>query len=118
MKDEHTEQVAVFNWATINSRKHPGLALMFAIPNGGHRHKAVAAKLKAEGVKSGVPDIFLPIPNPTSNGLFIEMKRQKGGTVSKGQEEWLKKLEKQGYKAVVCKGAAEAISVIEEYLSI
>ena len=42
--------------------RHPQLALIFAIPNGGKRHIGTARKLKAEGVRSGVPDIFLACP--------------------------------------------------------
>ena len=53
---EHDEQVLIFKWARLSEGRWPELALLFAIPNGGHRHKAVAAKLKAEGVRAGVPD--------------------------------------------------------------
>ena len=56
---EHQEQVALFRWAEFAIARWPELALMYAIPNGGHRHKAVAAGLKAEGVKRGVPDVCL-----------------------------------------------------------
>ena len=56
MKDlEHQEQKTLIKWCEYKG--HP-YNLIFAIPNGGQRHKAVAAKLKAEGVKSGVPDLF------------------------------------------------------------
>ena len=58
---EHEEQVALFEWAEWNKRQYPELELMFAIPNGGQRHVVVAKKLKDEGVKAGVPDIFLPV---------------------------------------------------------
>ena len=57
---EHEEQCALFEWADC---WFPMVsALLFAIPMGGHRHIAVAAKLKAEGVKAGVPDIFFALP--------------------------------------------------------
>jgi len=42
---EHEEQVALFRWAWFAQVKHPALALLYAIPNGGHRHKAVAARM-------------------------------------------------------------------------
>lgn len=115
--DEHTEQVALFRWAALTSRRLPQLKLLYAIPNGGHRHKAVAAKLKAEGVKSGVPDVFLPVPSGGFHGLYIEMKRRKGGTVSAEQKRWIEALGDQGYLVEVCKGWESAVAVIEDYLS-
>ena len=48
---------------------------MFHIPNGGMRTKTQGAFMKMLGTKKGVPDVFLPIPNEKSNGLFIEMKK-------------------------------------------
>jgi hypothetical protein len=36
-------------------RTYPDVRI-FSVPNGGHRHPAVAAKMKATGVSSGVPD--------------------------------------------------------------
>lgn len=53
---EHSEQCVVIDYCKI--RRYP----VFAIPNGGSRNKAEAAKLKAEGVSAGVPDLFIPIP--------------------------------------------------------
>lgn len=37
--------------------------------------------------------------------------------MSELQKEWITALTEQGYKAVVCKGADEAIRAIKEYLS-
>ena len=62
---EHLEQCAVFDFA-----RYAGIRL-FAIPNGGHRHKAVAVKLRAEGVCAGVPDLMVPEAHGGFNGLFI-----------------------------------------------
>ena len=75
---EHDEQAALFQWAELMAAQIPELRLMFAIPNGGHRHIGVARKLKAEGVKPGVPDIFLPVARNKFHGLFIEMKFGRG----------------------------------------
>jgi hypothetical protein len=114
---EHAEQVALFRWADDNVHRRPALALMFAFPNGGHRHAAVAAKLKQEGVKAGVPDIFLPYPNAAGKGgLFIEMKAGKNKTTN-SQQLWLQRLEQVGYAVAICYSAAAAITTIEEYLS-
>ncbi len=127
---EHDEQVKVFEWAEIMSSKMPELKLLFAIPNGAFYggHWSVANRMKAEGVKSGVPDIFLPISKSEVRvvgwdgeidnqwcGLWIEMKAGKN-KVSPEQEWWLEQLAKQGYLTRVCYSAEEAISEIEEYL--
>ena len=112
---EHTEQVALFYWARFQQHRYPGLELMHAIPNGGDRHPAGAAKLKSEGVKAGVPDIFLPVPRGKYPGLYIEMKTATG-TVSEKQHAWLGALRRQGYRAEVCRGWQEAIQVITNYL--
>ena len=75
----------------------PELRLLHAIPNGGKRDIRTAAMLKAEGVKPGVPDICLPVPRGGKHGLYIELKRRKGGTVSKAQEAWIRALMAQGF---------------------
>lgn len=89
----------------------------FHIPNGGHRNKHTAYQLKLQGVKPGVPDLFIPVPNKDYHGLFIEMKKADGGTLTKHQIEWLDKLNSQGYFARCCHGARNAIALIEDYLS-
>lgn len=103
---EHIEQVHVVAWFR---RTFPGVEL-WAIPNGGERRKAEAARLKAEGVTAGVPDLFIPAWR-----LWVEMKRQKGGKVSKEQKEKAEYLKSVGYHVEVCRGAAEAIEFISKW---
>ena len=95
--------------------RYPILDLAFAIPNGGHRRKSVAAKLKAEGVKPGVPDIFIPAPNGQYSGLFVEMKSSKGYP-TKAQKQWIFALNGVGYQAVVARGWEHAANIIADYL--
>jgi len=114
---EHEEQKKLFTWAKLQSAKHPQFTMMFAIPNGGHRNIVTATKLKAEGVKSGVPDIFLAYPSIHAHGLFIEMKSVKG-KVSENQREWIAGLSASGYMCFVCYSFDEAKKVITEYLGI
>lgn len=83
---EETEQITLFNWARTQQHKYPELRLMYHIPNGGQRSKSEAARFKAAGVRAGVPDIFLPCPRSRYHGLYIELKRVKGGRVSGDQE--------------------------------
>jgi hypothetical protein len=114
---EHDEQVKLFQWAKAQSGKHPQLSLMFAIPNGGQRNIVTATKLKAEGVKSGVPDIFLAVPSNTAHGLFIEMKSPKG-KVSDNQKQWLSALSSNRYICAICYSFCDAQQVIIEYLDL
>ena len=87
------------------------------IPNGGRRDKITGARLKAEGVVAGVPDVFLASPRQGFHGLYIEMKRQRGGTVQATQKELITALRLAGYRVEVCKGWWEAREVIENYLT-
>ena len=113
---EHQHQVNLFQWANMQSVKHPELKLMFAVPNAAKRNLNTAMYMKAEGLASGVPDIFLPCARGAYHGLFIELKRAKGSVVSKTQKVYLDGLNMQGYKAVVCYGFDEAKNVILGYL--
>ena len=96
------------------------------VPNGGNRNVVTGAKLKRQGVKPGIPDILI-FDSPKRairemvgceikrfKGIVIELKRKKGGQVSKTQKEWLNKLEDRGWLTRVCKGADEAIDWLEE----
>lgn len=114
--EESVEQIDLFRWAEFQMGKWPELRLMYAIPNGGKRYKATAVRLKMEGVKSGVPDICLPVARGHYHGLYIEMKRQRGGSVSESQKEWLADLKAQGYLAIVCKGWLPASEEIQRYM--
>lgn len=113
---EEIEQEHVFLWASMEERAYPELAMLYAIPNGGKRAIKTAVALKKQGVKRGVPDMCLPVPRGGFNGLYIELKRVKGGTVSDEQREWIAALNTQGYKAIICHGAEEAIEQIRGYL--
>lgn len=113
MKDlEHQEQKALIKWCEYMGAPYN---LIFAIPNGGHRHKAVAAKLKAEGVKSGVPDLFLPVAAWGKHGLFIEMKSE-NGKVTDNQKRWIEALILQDYEPIVCYSFDEARLEIEAWI--
>ena len=126
---EHAEQSAVFEWAALMSNRYPALQLLFAIPNAGKRSYGAAAWMRNEGLKKGVPDMFLPsvyrpgqgnddeyiLPNYA--GLFIEMKA-KPNKPTEEQAWWIEALNEEGYRAEVCYSADEAIRVICDYLGI
>lgn len=153
---EHGHQRALFAWANIAARygfkaawdelsyTKPGHAMneygehdeaidllrMHAIANGGKRDKITAGKLKAEGVKPGVPDIFLPVPMPMPGpnrwdrrhcGLYIEMKRPKAngqaaGSTSDDQDSWLVFLRSAGYAVGVYFEWREAAKDVQQYV--
>lgn len=96
---EHVEQREFVSWFR---KTHKGVRI-FAVPNGGARNITTAARLKAEGVSAGVPDLFIP-----AWMMWIEMKRQKGGSVSEDQKDWIKYMRGAGYIVLVCKGAEDA----------
>lgn len=114
--EEEVEQTCLFRWAAYSLRAHPKLKLLHAIPNGGKRSKSEAARMKAAGVKAGVPDMFLPVARGGSHGLYIELKRIKGGRVSAEQLAWMEELTREGYTCAVCHGWEEARKVIQTYL--
>jgi len=98
---EHLEQAALFQWAEIYKNRAPALEMLFAVPNGGKRHVKTAITLKAEGVKAGVPDVWLPVPSRIYHGMVIEMKFGKN-TVTEEQKAWLLNLENHGWFTAVC----------------
>ena len=80
------------------------------VPNGGHRRKIVAASLKRQGVKSGVPDVLIFAPIQAA----IELKRKSGGRVSANQRKWLSALNNAGWETCTARGADKAIEWLIE----
>lgn len=89
--------------------------LLFAIPNEGIRNQKNASRMKAEGMVSGVPDLFLAIPLKGFHGLFIEMKRLRGSKTTPEQKIFIEDLKKQGYSCHICKGCKEAQKIFDWY---
>jgi len=115
---EHDEQVALFDWAMVYQTEVPELAFMFAIPNqGGKGHSAMirGRKMVKEGLKSGVPDIFLAVARGKFHGMFVEMK-VKGGRVTENQKIWLNGLTLEGYVCAVCFSFEQAQDAILDYI--
>ena len=131
---ESGHQKALFCWAAMNIATYPQLKWLYAVPNGFFSTPGQKAKMKAEGLRDGVPDICLAVPKWSNhyhglymwseiafNALYIELKiekrrNQKNGGCSKEQLEWLDYLHHAGYKAMVCYGWEEAREAIKEYL--
>lgn len=68
---EHQEQAALLEW--WNWQAGALRNLLFAIPNGGARVRRTGKILQQEGVRPGVPDLFLAIPTDDWHGLWIEV---------------------------------------------
>ena len=123
---ESKEQQELFRLASRHTHRDGVLAdYMFAIPNGGTRGGRAAmlagVRRKAEGVKSGVSDVFLFDPVGEYHGLFIEMKKSptdggKLSDVSGAQHEFIGLARSRGYACVVALGCVAAWSKILVYL--
>lgn len=106
------------------------LKWIHAIGNGGSRGDSVKSRairgghMKAEGVKPGIADIFLPAPRGEWHGLYIEMKKpaekpkresSKGGLSDEqiAYRDWCYAV---GYGWCVCYSWSEAVNIIKQYM--
>jgi len=106
---ESEEQVSLVQWLEM---QHPDIPF-FHIPNGGKRSKATAARMKAEGVRAGIPDLYLPRLQ-----IWVEMKRTVGGRLSKEQAAWIKHLEGEcGHTVIVARGFEDGVRQIENHIA-
>ena len=110
---EDFEQKQLIQWC----RTDPRLQFLFHIPNENTAGIKWGIRNRQLGVKSGVPDLMLPIPAGRYHGMFIEMKTAIGET-SPNQEKWLSALNGLGYLAVVAHGWEDAKCKILDYLSL
>ena len=114
---ESQEQASLVSWWRLAGPKLGANAVLHSIPNGGRRDAVTGARLKAEGAVAGVPDLFLACARSGCHGLYLELKRPKGGRVSESQRNLFPLLEAQGYGVAVCHGWQEARQTIEDYLA-
>jgi hypothetical protein len=115
---EHAEQKQLFRWAVLHEDRVPELQGLFAVPNGGKRHVIVAKKLKAEGVKAGVLDVWLPVSRAGYHGLVMEMKRPGAITrLSEEQKWWHRFLTMQGWLTSTHDNWQSAWNVLIRYLN-
>ena len=113
---EGQEQAALMTELRI---RMPDVAdLIYHVPNGGHRHVLVAMKLKEQGVVAGIPDLVLTMARGCYFGLYIEFKATppNDAAISASQHERIRKLNAQGYLAVVCRGHFDTMEQIRAYL--
>lgn len=122
-KTEHSIQTAFFCW--LNTVKLPDTEWVHAIPNGGARSAASAGRLKAEGVKTGVWDVFVPIPIPDEGyiGMYIEFKRpehrnHKNGGMTDEQFVFGQWAHSKNYKLKLAYTWREAAQALCNYLEV
>ncbi len=119
---EHDEQVALVSWFKL---AHPQYKdCIIAIPNGAHlagspkQRARKMAKMKKEGFKNGVSDLFIAVPIGSKSGLWVEMKdaNKTQCAVSETQMAHLELMREMGYEATWCAGFDVARAAIEVYL--
>ena len=86
-----------------------------SIPYGFRATIGLAIKMKKEGSKNGVADVFVPVPNKLYSGLYLEFKR-KYGYQRPEQKKFQKYCEKVGYKYLVVKSVVQALTYLDKYL--
>jgi len=110
---EHQIQKAFFEWLRV---KYPAVEdLTWATPNAGKRSLLVAMRMKSEGLKPGVPDVFMAWPRGQWHGMFIEFK-SKNGRLTDNQEFFINTLAQYGYYTTVVYSLDEAMEQVEWYL--
>ena len=119
---EDREQQTVIEWAAWQEGARPELRNLYAVPNGAKRTRGQGGKQVGLGLKKGVPDLCLAWPaakkdnSGVFHGLYIEMKRERGGRIEPEQHDWAERLIRAGYAHVFAKGADQAIAAIRDYL--
>jgi len=112
---EHDTQAAFMDYMRYHEDALPELRWIHAIPNGGARDVVTGARMKREGVKAGVWDVFLPYPCGDYHGLYIEFKHGKN-KLTPEQREFGEYVEMHGYKTGVAYTVEEAIEIVRSYL--
>lgn len=118
---EGQEQAVLMRW--LLGEKMRGTAVgelhdvTYHVPNGGARHKATAAALKGQGVRSGVSDLVVMEARGGWYGLYLEFKATPPhhAALQESQREWLALAEERGYCAVLARGLEEAKEVLRWY---
>lgn len=133
---EHQIQAAIVEWANtikictfrkfIEGKETIG-SYLIKNANEGKRSFSQGKKMKKEGLKKGVSDLFLAIPKEIENlcemcedyilycGLWIEVKSKKG-RLSKEQISWLELMKVSRYQACVVYSVGEGLKAIKDYL--
>lgn len=86
--------------------------LWFHTPNEAKRTKAARGRLKAHGMKAGVPDVIVLTAAANGRPTALELKRL-NGRPTKAQLAFLDRADAEGWNAAVCYGHHAAIDWLE-----
>jgi len=115
---EYSEQCAIFRLAQLHSRQYQELQFMSGSLSGVRLSIGVAMKAKKAGcLRKGTADIFLPVRRNGYSGLFLELKRVKGGKILPEQLTFAAFVANQGYMHRFAYGADAAWKIIMDYLN-
>lgn len=115
---EHEIQARLVDWSIAFAVYDPRLNNLFAIPNGAMGGDFERVNFfKREGLKPGVPDLFLAIVVSPYGGLFLESKTKKGKQSSQ-QKLWEKRLIDAGYRYELYTSFEKGVDIILGYLGI
>jgi len=107
---EEQIQVAVAQYLDL---KLPKTWRWYHPPNGGWRHKLTGAKLKAQGLKPGVPDCVILRPN--GSPIYIELKAF-GGVLSLAQKDFRDWCEASQQPYRVCRSVGEVEIFLKDFI--
>lgn len=109
-------QTSIVAEINLRANQDPRWGYIFHVPNGGDRNVIVAAKLKAAGVRAGVPDFLWLLPACGYYGMAMELKmgRSKPTTEQAAWLQWLS--DRNFFVCVVRNDPSEAIGIFERYL--
>jgi len=113
LTEEELMQVTLYEWVQYQP---PPVDLLHHVPNGGARDPRTGLKMLAMGTRAGVPDNHLPVASRGYTGLWIELKRPKGGSLSAAQKDWIRRLEAAGNLCRVCVTWEAAANLVCWYL--
>lgn len=114
---EDAMQIELFSLIDAAIPETPALLMAYHVPNGGARSAAVGGRLKAMGVRRGVPDVAFDAPRGPFHGLRIELKMP-GRKQTPEQIAWADRLRAEGYLYLVCYSAAAAFRAFRFYLAL
>jgi len=112
---EHEIQVSFFQWLAL---AYPNAyRVTWATPNAAKRSYRMVTAMKAEGLRSGVPDVFMAMPRGKFHGLFLEFKSH-AGKLTENQTIYVTNLRSEGYQVEVVHTLLEAMSIVVPYLGL
>lgn len=113
---EHELQKAYFAWVRLQAVRDWRYRIIFAVPNAARRSYALAARMKAEGLLPGVPDVCVPLKTREGGVLFLEFKTGKG-KLSKDQDEVIGYLRRAGNAVAVVRTLKEAKEITRGWIN-